>query len=176
MYCLRTPTDAEWTHGRVANLPPRWESRLLNAWKRRSASDYYAANVELRETTESLLRVRIPLDASDSELCEAAKSLADRCAGRAELFHTAVELRSAMERICDGQGIDPPPEKTRNGHAISRMCCPLWWRRKLRKHQGHTVEGAAIRVGYVNKFRDLYVSNERLLACIQQNQRNAATL
>ncbi|ARV18493.1 hypothetical protein AEP_01547 [Curvibacter sp. AEP1-3] len=176
MHCLRTPTDAEWTYGRTSNLPPRWESRLLKAWKRRSKSDYYGANVELRETTESLLRVRIPLDASDADVCEAAKLLAERCAGRAELFHTAAELRAAMERLCNGQGITPPPEKTRNGPAISRMCCPLWWRRKLRKHQGHTVEAAAIRLGFVNRLRDLYVSNERLRARIQQNQRNTATL
>lgn len=176
MYFLRAPTDREWTHGRVANLPPRWESRLLKAWRRRSESDYVGANIELRETTESLLLVRIPLDASDTEICEAAKSLADRCARRVELFPTVVELRAAMERICVGQGIAPPPEKTRNGPAISRMCCPLWWRRKLRKHQGHTVEAAAIRLGYVNRFRDLYVSNERLAARIQQNKRNATTL
>ena len=176
MYPHRIPTDTEWANSRVANLPPRWESRLLKAWKSRFPTDYFGANVELRETTESLLRVRIPLDASDAEICEAAKSLADRCARRAELFHTAVELRAAMERICHGQGVVPPPDKTRNGPAISRMCCLLWWRRKLRKHQGHTVEAAAIRLGYVNKLRDLYVSNERLTARIQQNKRNLATL
>ena len=176
MYPGRIASDAEWTQGRVANLPRRWGSRLLKAWERQSATDYFAANVKLRTTTESLLRVRIPLDASDSEICEAAKTLADRCAGRAMLFRTAEELRGAMERICEGQGIEPPPEKVRNGPAISRMCCILWWRRKLRKHQGQTVEAVAIQLGLVSEKRDLYVSRERLAARQQQIKRNAATL
>ncbi|MDO9068534.1 MAG: replication endonuclease [Deltaproteobacteria bacterium] len=81
-----------------------------------------------------------------------------------------------MERVCKGQGIAPPPVKTRNGPAIARMCCPLWWRRKLRKHHGQTVESAAILLGRVSRNRDLYVSNERLEARLQQNRRNAATL
>ena len=154
MYLGRAPSDAEWTQSRVANLPRRWGARLLEAWKRQSATEYVQANIALRETTESLLRLRIPLDASDLEICEAAKTLADRCARRAELFRTADELRAAMERVCQSQGIAPPPEKVRHGPAISRMCCPLWWRRKLRKHQGQTVEAVAIRLGYVNKKKD----------------------
>ena len=170
------PSDAEWVDSRVSSLPIRWEKRLRKSWEAKRHHDYYAANVELRETTASLLTVRIPLDASDTSICEAAQALANRCAGRAEIFRTAEELRAAVERICEGQGIKVPAAKVRTGPAIARMCCPLWWRRKLRRHQGQTVEAAAIRLGYVNKFRDLYVSNERLHARIQQNGRNAATL
>ena len=81
-----------------------------------------------------------------------------------------------MERICDGQGVPAPPERVRHGPAIARMCCTLWWRRKLRRHQGRTVEAAAIHLGDVHKFRDLYVSNERLAARLQQHARNAAAL
>lgn len=56
------------------------------------------------------------------------------------------------------------------------MTCPLWWRRKLRQHQGRTVEAAAIRLGLVNRARDLYISNEGLRARLQQKARNAAAL
>lgn len=59
---------------------------------------------------------------------------------------------------------------------MARMCCPQWWRRRLRRHQGRTIEAAAIRLGYVNKTRDLYISEERLRARLQQNVRNAAAL
>jgi len=172
----RVPSDEEWTQGRIATLPPRWSRRLLRAWDARQKRDYHGANVALRETTESLLRVRIALDASDATICEAAKQLAERCAGRAKIYRTAEMLRAAMTRICDGQGIKAPHEKVKNGPAVSRMCCQIWWRRKLRKHQGQTVEAAAIQLGYVSKTKDLYVSNERLTARMQQNQRNAATL
>ena len=69
----RIPSDAEWVDGRIANLPPRWQKRLRRRWEQRSPIDFYAANVELREATESLLRVRLPLDATDAEICDAAE-------------------------------------------------------------------------------------------------------
>jgi hypothetical protein len=170
----RYPSDAEWTQGRVAPLPAKWARLLLDGWDAKHPCDPYTANVELRETTESLLRVRIPLDATDATICEAAAQLAERCAGRAEIFHQPAALRLAMERICDGQGINPPPGK-KDGPAIARMCCPLW-RRKLRRHHGRTVEAAAILLGHVSRTRDLYCSNETLKRRQQQNARNAASL
>ena len=170
------PSDAEWTKGRVASLPPRWEKRLLRAWTKLSPTDYRRANINLREATASLLTVRIPLDASDASLCDAAHDLAARCASLAAIFHTIDAVRNSMERICIGQGIEPPSPKVRPGPAVARMSCPNWWRRKLRRHQGQTVEAAAIRLGYVSKVRDLYVSNERLVARTQQNCRNVETL
>jgi hypothetical protein len=81
-----------------------------------------------------------------------------------------------MERIVRGQGVQPPPEEKKDGPAIARMSCPLWWRRKLRRHHGRAVEAAGITLGYVNRTRDLYCSNETLWRRQQQNQRNAASL
>ena len=91
-------SDAAWTRSRVDTLPPRWAKRLLRKWELTQASDYYRANVELRESTESLLRVRITLDASDADICEAAKQLADRCMGRAALFRNASARDRASSR------------------------------------------------------------------------------
>ncbi len=56
------------------------------------------------------------------------------------------------------------------------MTCEHWWRRQLRRHQGRTVEAAAIRIGRVCRHRELYISEERLQARTQQLTRNAATL
>ena len=168
--------DAEWVGSRVDRLPPRWARRLQRAWEARQSTDYVGANVELRESTEELLRVRVPLDATDQDICEAATALVNRCFERSTLYRDINAVREAMERVCEWQGIKPPSKAVRDGPAIARMCCGQWWRRKLRCHQGQTVETAAIRLGYVNKFRDLYVSNERLAARAQQNARNAATL
>lgn len=173
---LHYPSDAEWTQGRVHNLPKRWADLLLTHWRETKESDYASANKELRVATESLLRVRIPLDASDSEICSAAKLLADTCSKRAELFHDVDALRAAMERVCAVQGIAPPSDRKANGPAIARMVCSLWWRRQLRKHQAQTVETQAIRLGLVSKVKNLYVSEERLRARLQQNARNVETL
>lgn len=173
---LRIQSDAEWVSSRVAGLPPRWEGRLRRAWQERSVVDYYGANVELREATAALMKVRVQLDATDAEICDAADALATRCIERFALTRSATEARLSMERVCEGQGINPPPSKAADGPAIRRMCCPLWWRRKLRRHQGQTAEAAAVRLLYVHKHRDLYVSDERVAARRQQNRRNAAAL
>lgn len=170
------PTDAEWTQSRVACLPELWAQQLLDAWAARKAKDLRGANIQLRQLTKALLSVRIPLDASDDTICDAATALADICLSRARAFHTADALRSSMERVCRGQGIEPPNEKVKDHPALRRMCCPFWWRRKLRRHQGRTVEAAAISVGRVNKHHDLYVSEERLRTRRQQHIRNQAML
>ena len=104
----RMPSDAEWTQGRVATLPARWATGLLARWEAVQANDLHKANVELRTTTDALLQVRIPLDASDACICEAASTLAERCSRRTEIFHQIADVRAAMERICLGQGIEPP--------------------------------------------------------------------
>lgn len=169
-------SDAEWVDSRVRSLPPKWERRLRRAYERRRKTDYYGANVELREATAQLLRVLIPLDASDAELCDVADALAARCIDRTSLYKSITQARQAMERVCLGQGIEPPAPTTEDGPAVSRMCCSYWWRRKLRRHQGQTVESAAVRLGYVSRSRALYVSDERLATRRQQHRRNAATL
>lgn len=170
------PKDEEWAAGRVAPLPARWQRMLLGRWEAKRHEGRFEANSLLRRSTENLISVRIPLDASDATICEAAQALADRCAGRAEILNDADALRAAMERVARGQGIEPPPGKVRNGPAIARMICPLWWRRKLRKHHGRNVEAAAIGLGHVNKAREIYCSDETLHRRLQQNARNAASL
>jgi len=173
---LRYLPDVEWARDRAATLPTRWQTNVLDAWAAEHPTDHYAANVTLREVTESLDAIRIPLDATDETICRAADELAKRCGGRAEIFHELGALRAAMARIVAGQGIEPPDTNYGDPQAVARMVCPLWWRRKLRRHHGRTVEAAAIRLGYVNKARDLYCSNETLTRRIQQNRRNAAAM
>jgi hypothetical protein len=170
------PTDAEWTHSRVESLPRRFAAYLEAHWQQTAPANYYRANVDLRESTDSLLALRIPLDASDGTICDAARELAGRCAARAQVFHTVEDLRAAMNRICHGQDIEPPSAKFRDRPAIARMSCHLWWRRKLRRHHCQALEAAAIRFGFVGRHRDIYCSNETLRRRQQQNARNAESL
>jgi hypothetical protein len=170
------PTDAEWKQSRVGTLPPRLAGHLQSQWEEEQQADYYQANVNLRQATESFLALPIPLDASDGCICEAARTLADRCASRAQLYHTVDALRAAMERICHGQDIEPPPEQILDRPAVARMTCHLWWRRKLRRHHCQAVEAALIQCGFVGRHRDIYCSNETLRRRQQQNARNAESL
>lgn len=139
-----------WATSQTDKLPPRWQSRLLGRWNNRRhhpgdvvhtpAPIWFdgegIANIELRQTVDSLAVVRIPLDASDSTICEAADTLAARCkqiattqvqgakrikdaAGRwtlgealppMRLLDTPPLQRAALARIALGQGVEPPIE------------------------------------------------------------------
>ena len=76
--------DDTWAAGRVAPLPVRWQRKLLSRWERQHKAGRFEANTLLRETTDKLLAVRIPLDASDATICDAAEAMALRCASAAQ--------------------------------------------------------------------------------------------
>jgi hypothetical protein len=177
------PAYPEWAHEQVRGLPFRWQKRLVNRWNktRKDAGEGSAANRaaahELLGTLGALHTVNIPLDASDADICARAEAMARHCTELAQVFHGKEALRGAMARVCASNHIDAPTGKkiTPEG-AIARMTCPQWWRRQLRKLHAKAVEGAAIAMGYVNKTRDCYVSNESVERRRQQNKRNAAAL
>lgn len=180
-------TDREWAQSKVERLPVRWQRNMLDRWHKtrtQHPGGFFAevaaereANIGLRGVADSLYQIRIPLDAKDSEICTAAEALAARCWEVATLYPLPDAQRQAMARICNGQDVEPPDAcKVEDGPAMARMLDPIWWRRQLRKVHAKRVEGAAIALGYVNKARDKYVSNESVWRRAQQNERNAMAL
>lgn len=180
-------TNQHWATERVAQLPNRWQRKLLTAWDRQRGqfdpTDWRNegeaqrnANLNLLHLTDTLGAVRLPLDATDANVCDRANVMAAQCGELAQVYHTAELLRPAMARKARANGIEPPPATITDQGAIRRMTDPLWWRRGLRKCHAKAVEGAAIQLGYVNKTRDIYVSNESLTRRMQQNKRNAEAL
>lgn len=182
------PARPEWAAAQVAGLPSRWRARLLRRWQKTQA-DFDTAELtaqgdairraatELQSVLEKIKTVNIPLDASDSDICDRADHMAAWCAGLAEVYSDTGWLRGAMGCVCMSNQVQMPDAKDMTAEgAIARMVDPLWWRRQLRKVHAVAVEGAAIEIGYVNKTRDIYVSNESLARRGQQNRRNAAML
>ena len=183
-----------WIARQVGDLPPRWKKKLVNRWHSEvpGGRNYdttighhpeFFANTNLRVWASRLGGSRLPLDASDADICNAADQLAARSSELAKIFHDLQSLRAAMSRLAEGQDVTPPKtwdaEKEtgyQDGPAVARMADPLWWRRMLRRVHAKLVEGAAIDLGYVNRARDCYVSNESVYRRAQQNERNAATL
>lgn len=166
------PADSEqWARRRVEPLPPRWGRRLLNERRATEAlKGEREANLAFVDLMERLTAWRLPLAATDGEICDAAERAARECW---ELFRND---RDAAARYCARMGVEPPGPGVDDGPALARMRCPLWWRRKLRNAHAQTVEGCAIRLGYVSKRADRYVSRESLRRRLQQIKRNAATL
>ena len=188
------PSTKKWIHENVNSLPPRWQKKLINRWESEvpggrnykdvaGQSPEFLANTNLRIWAKRLNASRLPLDAGDTTICEAADALASKASELANVFHEISALRAALNRVAEGQDVIPPKPwdehrqtGVKDGPAIARMTDPLWWRLKLRKVHAQNVEGAAIDLGYVNRARDCYVSNESLYRRAQQNERNAAML
>lgn len=171
----------DWAMHRIDGLPVRWQRRLMGRWEHLSKTcTSYDANTFIRTTSELLDKVRIPLDATDAEICDRSMALALRCCQLATLYHDARTLRGAMDRVAEGQGVEPPSRKLKkfkeDGPAIARMACPIWWRRKLRAHHARTLETAAIRMGYVSQREQIYCSNETLYRMQQRDKAAAAML
>lgn len=178
-----------WIQRQVSDLPSRWKKKLLNRWQSEvpGGRNYVAAvgkhpefdaNTHLAAWAKSLNDTRLPLDSSDADICNAADRLAARASELAKLYHDLPSLRAAMNRIAQGQDVEPPQawdeEKQRgiqDSAAVARMADPLWWRPKLRSVFAKLREGAAIDLGYVNRARDCYVSNESVYSRAQQNER-----
>lgn len=173
---LRYTPDTEWMAERIRDLPTKWQQRLRRAWQATRQHDPFTANSVLRLQTDRLQALRVPLDASDDEICNFAQATAARCADLATRRHDAPALRSAMAAMVERYALQPPADKVRDGPAIARMACPLWWRRKLRRQHGRAIESSAIVLGLVHKRSEIYCSDETLHRRQQQNRRNAAAL
>lgn len=161
------------------------------------------ANTELRETVERLKTTRLPIGAEDSDIRDRAAHLASECRaaviqfagrvlyengapvgmGRVIELHgeewskpLAVELRA----VALGDGIATPWDRRKDKRmlwgGVARMMCESWWRRQLRAQFAKAVEGAAISLGYVNKARECYASDQSVYRRLAQNKRNAAVL
>jgi hypothetical protein len=164
-----------WAADRVAGLPDKWARKLLN--RRKGADNFRAGNIALREVAENLNTHVLPLNASDFDVRAKAVELSTHCFSLAHVFHDREALREAMERVCTSSGVPPPRAKNISLHgAIARMTCPLWWRRGLRASHAKAVESAAISLGFVNRARECYASDETVIRRAQQNRRNALTL
>jgi hypothetical protein len=99
------------------------------------------------------------------------------------LYPMPEQQRAALERIAQAYQVTPPAHRKpgkksgyADGPAIARMLDAQWWRRQLRKVHAAHVEAAAISLGYVNRARDKYCSNETVMRRAQQNSRNAQAL
>lgn len=199
------PSNREWAAAKVSGLPYRWRKKLLDRWsveKNNFKDDLGEENKACKAAAKSLFLMLeklegvrgLALDATDSDICERAKCMAIHCLSLGEAFRTLASLRAAIERVLNANQI---PHWMGEADILERrsQCCAIkscrdktdriaiarytdesWWRRQLRKRHARSVEGAAIELGYVNKSRDLYASNESVDRRTQQNKRNAEIL
>lgn len=163
-----------------AAVPGAWRGRVRRLFERKKKSGLAVANGWLRDTGEDMRALRVPLDLSDGELCELAAKLAREAFSLAEplagIWYGAEQLRQRMAAFCSRYGIGGPGGTVTDTGAISRMTCPLWWRRKLRASQSRAIEAQAIKLGYVHRRAEIYASDLTVNRRSQQKARNRAAL
>lgn len=169
--------DAAWFEHHAGRVPVQWRKRLERAYNRtREKVSEFAANTWLRQVSESLGALVLPLSAGDADIRVAADRFALDCMRTAgELSHDLDSYREAAERYVRGRGCRPPDVEDSRA-AVARMTCPLWWRRQLRRQHGRKIEGHAIGFGYVHAKAEKYVSDVNVQRRQEQRRRNAATL
>lgn len=138
------------------------------------------ANGELTETAERITARSRRLAASDDDLCDYARSRADKCRRLARMVRDPLQSFALMrDEVARRDGIAAPEIGKRGvtlAGAIARMLDDKWWRRAIRRTHGRDVEGVAIKLGMVHKHADIYASDTTCERRREQKRRNRAAL
>lgn len=148
--------------------------RYKATFKRRGVA---AANTELLQAVQDTGGAAWRVSASDEELAAWAATRATE-AGRMAARAGAEAAYLYLARFVESFGIarEELSKKRTEAGAVARMCCALWWRRRVRVTHARRVERAAIGLGLVNARRGLYASDEAVYRRRQQRSRNRAML
>jgi len=176
---------AAWVQSRISKIPDAWQPRYIdhyNAKKKDEVADS-VANAWLREETADFENIKLPLTATDDQLCDIANQCAAHCMDLYRVSTDLATLRANQEDYVERWCIKPPPPYDRISRtgtddlpAVKRMTDALWWRRGLRVVHARQLERHAINLGYVHKRASSYCSEETLLRRTQQRQRNTQAL
>lgn len=183
--------DSEWVGAMLWPVPEQWRGRVVSKYRKMDAERGNGARLWLSELHRNFRGLHVPVNLTDAELIDFANRRAAESMGLGEVapgvFLTEpAALRRRLGAYVRNYGIaEPEPLRlTRKGTqagvsdagAIARMCCPMWWRRKLRQGQARALEGKAIELGYVHRRAEIYASNATVERRAQQRARNAAGL
>lgn len=167
-----------WERGRLAVLPDAWAPRVAARFQARKRFSLRDANLYLLDTTARAEAIRIPLHASDADICHIAAERAAHMmslAGAAPVKEAGA-IRRLLERSAAAWGIPPLGDDISHQGAIARLTDALWWRRRLRAIHAREIEAQAIALGYVHRRAECYCSDVTVQRRAQQKRRNAASL
>lgn len=183
--------ERQWVAKMLWPVPDQWRGRVVKGFERRNVESDAGARKWLTDLNRDFQGLRVPVGLTDSDIVEMAARRAAEAMGAAEVapgvyLSEPAALRRRLDAFVGRYGIKPPEplRVTRTGRtagvsdsgAIARMCCPLWWRRKLREAQARALEGKAIELGFVHRRAEIYASNATVERRQQQRTRNAAGL
>ena len=131
------------------------------------------ANLWLLKVGELASATPLPLTADDDDLMLKARSLARSCS--ALMASTSQLPLPSLDALAAKHGLSPPNALTAAGKA-ARYCSERWWRRRLRRCHGGSVERLAVMLNLVNKHLGPYASNAAVHRRAQRRRRTAALM
>jgi len=173
-----TYEDRPWRNWIFRRLPDNFQvpaaERYRATWETKG---YREANIELRELSERLKCITLPIAARDEDIICFAKRRALECVRTVSSRQDSTTQLQAVLSIAELQGVTAPSVRgiTPRG-IIARLCSDLWWRRAVRKYIVRSIEIFAIKMGFVHGRAGLYVSDEALTRRREQKLRNRRTL
>ena len=170
--------DAEWLRRRLALLPVHWRKRVGVEHARRGGVGSAAANRWLLGVTGAGDAGRLPLDARDADLRDAAEEAARAAVelARLELRMNGGlgQVRRALVDHCAAWGVRPAEQDGEPG--LLRMMDGRWYLRRLRRAHAMRAEGAAIRGGVVRRAVWPYASEDAVVRRKDQRGRVAGMM
>jgi hypothetical protein len=159
----------------LADLSPSLIAADLTARYARVADafGYGQATAELQEIHENLVIEDLNLTASTEELRESAKYLASRCRIACKVARSLPEAHQDCTAIVERYRITPPPIKADGLEpSLNRMCCKIWWFRKIQTLRLRTLEKIARNIELVSRCRSIYTSDHIVKLKRQQKEQN----
>lgn len=175
-----SPDFVDWPYlaGIVDKLPGNFVAPIAERYRNSyQKAGQRAANQWIGGIGRSVTVRGAELAASDSEICNLAKSCADRVGKilASTVGTTAEALESVLTAFCLENGAAVPEYNTMRG-LISRLTDPGFWRRQFRRTVARQVEGFARDMGMVSRKAGIYASDETVKRHGEQQRRNAAAL
>ncbi|MCP4933664.1 MAG: replication endonuclease [bacterium] len=167
-----TPLDRQFRHEKLSRYPEEiallLARRYKSTWERQGR---FNANQALLQTAEKLPRSAARLSASFQEIRDLAQARAQACQRIATNHTIQWQAHEALSQYALAQRLLPEKvsrNRTLSG-AISRMCHPRWWRRRIKTNVIRTYESLAVSSGAVRKPISPYISRETRQRMKQQD-------
>ena len=152
----------------IPGMPRRWGVSLSRLISSNAAPESRIEKMRIVHEVQSEVE-RVPLDADESAIYQAAEAAARECYSYVERYKLSNLVVDGISLLCVRMGVNPPAGQT-DKEIIARAIDRAWWARKLRKEHMRRFEHTSIRLGFTSMRADPYISREAATRQIAYNR------